>query len=187
MICKTFFRAGLLTIAAVMLSPAQAAGSNLLVNSAFTPSTTAPKAGYLPVASSWSGSGQKNVGTDPAGGLWLGVTTPVFSGNVNRLGWDVAPNASQSVKVPAGCKAPKLAYQVEFTGAAPQSGSGLKISVGTQSTTINWSATPVAGSFALKALPAGPVAVDLASVKGTKQITGVRAGILVKSVELTCN
>jgi hypothetical protein len=186
MICKTFFRAGLLTVAAVMLSPAQAAGSNLLVNSTFTPSA-APKAGYLPMASSWSGSGQKNVGTDPAGGLWLGVTTPVFSGSVSSLGWDVAPNASQTVKVPAGCKAPKLAYEVEFTGAAPQSGSGLKISVGTKRTTINWSATPVAGSFALKALPAGTVVVDLASVKGTKQITGVRAGILVKSVELTCN
>lgn len=179
--------AGLLATTALLAAQsATAASADLISNGDFAAATTAPKSGYLRAATSWAGSGQKNVGVDASGGLWLGVTTPVFTGNLSRTGWDVVPNASQTIKVPAGCKSASLSYQVEFVGALPQPGAGLRISVGKQSALVGWSASPRSETVALQALPAGSALVDLASIQGARQVSGVRAGIIVRSLHLTC-
>lgn len=184
---KKQFSALLLAVGAVIAAPASAAvATNLVANGSFAATAAKPRPGHLPAATQWGGSGQKNVGADASGGLWLGVTTPVFSGNLSRTGWDTVPNASQTVKIPAACGSAALTYKVEFVGAAPVAGSGFRIKVGKVSHTVPWSETPVSTSVTLGALSAGSTLVDLAYSTGAKQINGVRAGILVKELALTC-
>jgi hypothetical protein len=177
--------ATLMIAVAALVAPAAQAATSLISNGSFAPATTTPKAGYMQAVTGWSGTGMKNVGAD--NGLWLGVTTSVFNGSLSRTGWDLTPNANQSIKVPAGCTAPTLNVNVEFVGASPEAGSGLRVTVGTQTALVGWSSSPRIESVKLSALPAGALLVDLASIKGAKQVSGVRNGIRVHELAVSCN
>ena len=166
-----------------------ASAGELVSNPDFTPSATAPKAGYLRAATSWGGTGQKNVGvvSGAARGLWLGVTTPVFNGSLSRTGWDVAPNTSQPIKVPAGCPQQTVTIGYGFVGSAPYPGqtNDLVLAIGSQRFSFPWAAGDHAATVTTS-IPAGGALVDLSFSMGARQMTGGTAGIKVSSLSINC-
>lgn len=192
---KKFLFATLLSATSAFVSAA-----TLIPAPAFTIGKAGSPLGAYPTVPGWSNTGNKTLGYDTvdnfSNSLWMAQTRSVSTGSVSNLGWATARTGYMAVVPATGCAKQTVSGSFVFRGNDPYAtfpggvstpSSGLNVAFGTMANSIMWSNPEQVQKFSYNtAQIPGNYYLYLSTIKGLKQLNGVRAGIEVLDVQVTC-